>query len=235
MAPNETSLLLVFADRLNQVIDRRPDVCRKGRGRVGDFAERFNLHYTTAHRLLNAASFPTAQLLLEIGKAFDVSLDWLMGVGREDIDQLLEDQPLRVEVFDPRSNRADSIFLPQSLLPAGLDSAKLVAAVVTSGLMGGSYKDLALVRVMSEVVDGEIHLVYDPKRDRNLLVRLNLGLTQAKITASSEPAGMVEILDANEVVFGQTRGAPALSIVGPVIGSLSFRPGLRMEQREPAA
>jgi transcriptional regulator with XRE-family HTH domain len=220
----DNPLLIVFADRLNQVIDRRPDVCRKGRGRVGDFAERFGLHYTTAHRLLNGASLPTAQLLLEIGKAFDVSLDWLMGIGREDVDQQLEDQPLSIEVFDPRSNRVDVIWLPLNLLPVGLDSSKLLAAVVTTGLMGGSYKELALVRVMPEIADGAVHLVYDPAKDRNVLLRLYLNLSQNKITAMANPSGMVETIDADSVVFGQTHGAKSLSIVGPVIGSLSFQP-----------
>jgi hypothetical protein len=91
--------------------------------------------------------------------------------------------------------------------------------------MGGGYKDLALVRVMPEIVDGAVHLVYDPAKERNMLLRLYLNLSQTKITAMASPSGMVETLEPDQVVFGQTHGATALSIVGPVIGSLSFRPG----------
>jgi hypothetical protein len=223
----DTPLLATFAERLNRVIDHRPDVCRKGRGRVGDFAERFNLHYTTAHRVLHATTFPTPELLLAIRSTFDVSLDWLMGVGGDQPGTNDAQTPLRVDVFDPLVERPEALWLPPGLLPTSLAGQTLVAAVINGHPMNGPDRDLALVPVMEQIVDGAVHVIYDPARGRNVLMRLSMSLSHTRVTAISVHSGETEHLDTQQLQFGQTHGALLPSVIGPVVATLTFQPRLQ--------
>jgi hypothetical protein len=220
----ETPLLATFAERLNRVMDHRPDLCRKGRGRVGDFAERFHLHYTTAHRVLHATTFPTPELLLDIRRTFDVSLDWLLGMGGDEPVTNDAGTPLRVDVFDPRADRPEALWLQPSLLPASLSGTTLVAAVINAHPMKGPDRDLALVPVMEQIVDGAVHVIYDPARGRNVLMRLNMSLSHTRVTAVSVHSGETEHLDTQQLQFGQTHGALLPSVIGPVVATLAFQP-----------
>ena len=219
-----TPVLMTFAERLNRVIDHRPDLCRKGRGRVGDFAEHFHLHYTTAHRVLHAIAFPTPDLLVEIRRTFDVSLDWLMGVGGDEPGASDAQAPVRVDVFDPRSDQPEAIWLPHGLLPRSLVGTGLVAAVINGHPMTGPDRDLALAPVMEQIVDGAVHVIYDPARGRNLLMRLGMSLSHTRVTATSVHSGETEQLDTRQLQFGQTHGALLPSVIGPVVATLTFQP-----------
>lgn len=223
MSANQPSLV-VFADRLTQLVDRHPDLFRKGQGRIKDFATRYRLHHTTANKILAAQAFPDAELLFQIAQDFHTSLDWLMGRGPADIDELLEGALLNVEIFSPRSNAKEVMRIPPSILPAGADSSKLIGAVVRRSGPNLITANVVLVKVMSEPQEGANHLLYDPVHERTLTARINVNLQRTKVSVASSNSGSIETIDYDSVVFGELEGAEKLSIVGPVVGVVSFDP-----------
>lgn len=218
--------LVVFADRLTQLVDRRPDLFRKGQGRIKDFANRYKLHHTTANKYLAAQAFPDAQLLYAICEDFDASIDWLLGRGPADIDEMLDGTLLNVEIFSPRSNAKETMRIPPGILPAGADSSKLVGAVVRRAGPNLITSNVVLVKVMSEPQEGANHLLYDPVHERTLTARINVNLQRTKVSVVSSNSGSIETIDYDSVVFGELEGAEKLSIVGPVVGVVSFDPAV---------
>jgi len=225
VSANQPSLVL-FADRLTQLVDRHPDLFRRGQGRIKDFASRYKLHHTTANKILAGQAFPDAQLLYQISDDFQTSIDWLLGRGPSDIDDLLEGELLNVQIFSPRSNAKEVMKIPASILPAGADTSKLVAAVVRRSGPNLNTANVVLVKVMSEPQEGANHLLYDPIHERTLTARINVNLQRTKVSVASSNSGSIESIDYESVVFGELEGAEKLSIVGPVVGVVSFDPAV---------
>ena len=128
-----TALKVIFSDRLTQILDRRPDVIRQGQGRVMDLAAKFDIQYTTAYRLIGGKALPNCALLCKLAEAFDTTESWLLGRGPADVDEMIASEGLRIEVFAPQSGAPKwYIGLHESILPAGLDTAKLMFCSVDS-------------------------------------------------------------------------------------------------------
>lgn len=208
-------LIRVFSDRLNKMIDRRPDIIRRGHGKVVDFAAKFSIHYTTAHRLINAENLPSSQLLVKIADVFDVSESWLLGRGSRDV----EDESLtRINVFNPRQPDPKLyIGLPDGVIPAGIDTSALIYNRV--GVDGG---DCVIVKIMAEPVDGSVHLVYDHKSKITYLRRISVMLGRNELLCFNLDNGQTETLKNENIVFGQTQDAQKLSVVGQVVARVSF-------------
>jgi transcriptional regulator with XRE-family HTH domain len=213
-------LLVVFCDRLNQIIDRRIDVIRSGRGRINDFKDKLGIHYTTAHRLLSGDALPNVALLHKIAKIFDVTEHWLLGGGASDIDAQVEMSGVKIHLFRPRSPDSEqTITVPVELFPEGFDSAQLVWNSTVSGV--GDPQEV-VVKKTAEPAEGRVHLLYDPVTERTFLRRINVVPSTAELLCFSLETGAVERIKTTEVVFGQTTKAEKLSIVGPVVARVTF-------------
>lgn len=221
----EKVLRAIFADRLTQIIDRRVDVIRKGRGRIGDFADKFQIHYTTAFRLMNGTSLPGAVLLCQIADAFDVTESWLLGRGVADIDKMIDEGFIKIHLFSPRGNDASDTCLtvPASIVPSGLDSAKLLYVKVAAN--DGLQDDAVIIKVTPEAQDGKIHLIYDPADDTTVLRQISVHQAKGKISAICLKDGSPTVYDIKDLVFGETKDASKLSIVGPVALRISCNGG----------
>lgn len=212
-------LTRTFCDRLNQLIDRRPDVIRTGRGKVVDFASKFDIHYTTAHRLIHAESLPSATLLLKIADTFDVSESWLLGRGSREIEDMLGEALTRISIFNPREPELSRfIGLPAGVIPSEMDTSTLI--YTRTGV--DAQDDHVLVKTTAEPIDGRVHLVYDPATKITYLRRISVMLGRDELLCFSLGNGQTETLKNADIVFGQTNEAQKLSIVGPVVARVSF-------------
>lgn len=213
---NTNALMAMFCDRLNQAIDRRPDVIRTGRGRTNDFKDRFGLHYTTAHRLLEGEALPNFELLSDMSRFFDLPVGWFYGEGAADIDVQIDQSSLGMELFAPRSNKSKSAQLPLELFPAGFDSGRLMICRVA----GATGQEVLIVRVSSEARDGEEHVIYFPENDSLEVRRLSLrkGPSDA-ITAVSPRTGDAYALHPSECQFGEP-SKQKITVIGPVVAKL---------------
>lgn len=213
-------LIVTFCDRLTQIIDRRPDVVRKGRGRVNDFAAKFNIHYTTAHRLLEGKSLPSATLLCAIADKFEISESWLLGRGEPDVDVLLDKSSAKIQIFKPRSSEGKLFAtIPISELPAGFDSSKLI---YTRTVTERGREEDVIVKLMAEPSEGKVHLIYNPVDDSTYLRRINVLASKGDLLCFSVDTGATETLKAKDVVFGSLNVAKKLSVVGPVVARIRF-------------
>lgn len=218
-------LLALFSDRLNQLLDKYPDQYRTGRGRVVDFAARFNLNLTTARRLLSAEGLPPLEVAKNFADAFGSTVDWLIGGGQHDIDDVVDDGTTRIEVFAPRGNFFGNITVPTWLLPSGIDSSRIVATVNCSDAGTPNQKEeIHLVRIAAEMQDGVPHMFYDPQTDSIFSRTLQFSPDRKQIMTMEKETGLVATIARKDVVFGELRGAKKLCIIGPVIGRISFRP-----------
>lgn len=213
-------LTVIFCDRLNQIIDRRPDIIRIGRGRTNDFAAKFDIHYTTAHRLLHGLSLPAATLLCNIAETFGVTESWLLGRGAPDVDEMLDESFMKVHIFKPRSSE-DNLFIlfPSSELPSGVDTAKLIYTRVATEK---GDQEGVLVQQVAEAQEGKVHLIYNPEFDNTYLRRINVIPTRGELLCFSLDSGTMETMKMSDVVFGQGKGAKKTSIMGPVIARVKF-------------
>lgn len=215
------SSTVVFADRLNQAIDRRPSGIRTGRGRVEDFCKKFGLSQAQGSRLLNGGVFPSADVLVAIGDALQVDINWLMGRGPHDIDSHLDAQSVLVTVFSPRDpERRLSASFPAATFPRGLDPGRLVITPVSPG----SRVQYVLVRVTAEPLEDANHLVFNPVTDTTSIARVNRGISTPYVQLSSTTTGTIETVAMADVDFGTIEAGTKLSIVGPVIGTLILDP-----------
>lgn len=217
----EGQLRAIFADRLTQVIDRRVDVIRKGRGRINDFADKFKIHYTTAFRLMNGITLPGCVLLCEIAEAFDVTESWLLGRGVDDIDRMIESEYIKIHLFAPRTNEANEqcLTVPVSVVPAGTDSSKLIYVKVAS--VDGLRDDAVVIKVTPEAQDGKVHLLYDPADDTTFLRQITVHNAKGKISAISLKDGSPAVYDMKDLVFGETKNVGYLSIIGPIVARIA--------------
>ncbi len=213
-------LTVIFCDRLNQIIDRRPDIIRIGRGRTNDFAAKFDIHYTTAHRLLHGLSLPAATLLCNIAETFGVTESWLLGRGAPDVDEMLDESFVKLHIFKPRSSENNLFILfPTSELPAGFDSAALL--YTRTATEKGEEEDV-LVQQVAEPQEGKVHLIYNPEIENTYMRRINVIPTRGELLCFSLETGIMETMKMSDVVFGQTKGATKMSIVGPVIARVKL-------------
>ena len=218
--PGTKALLVVFSDRLTQIVDRRPDIIKTGKGRISDFALKFDIHYTTAYRLFCAKGLPNAALLVDIANTFDVSESWLLGREAADIDDYLAESRLKIAIFSPRSNDPDLFLsLPTSEIPAGLDSSQLLFA---KGLADLGPQTRVLVKVAAEPHDGRVHLIYDPKNHTTFLRRVTVLPASRQLAMCGMHNPTQDIVALTKVVFGKTNDAKKLSVVGPVLARLIF-------------
>lgn len=217
---NARELAVLFCDRLTQIIDRRPDVIRKGRGRINDFAAAFDIHYTTAYRLLNSESLPSCALLCSIADKFQVTESWLLGRGHDDVDVMLDESPVKIHILKPRSTESDLYAtIPPSELPPGFDSSKLVYTRVFSE--NGEEEDV-IVKMTAEPHEGKVHLIFDPQIDNTYLRRINVLPSRGELLCCTLDTGAMVTLKAADVVFGGKDGGKKLRIVGPVMARIRF-------------
>ncbi|ABD71957.1 hypothetical protein Rfer_4270 (plasmid) [Rhodoferax ferrireducens T118] len=208
-------LTVIFCDRLNQIIDRRPEIIRVGRGRTNDFAAKFVIHYTTAHRLLHGLSLPSATLLCNIAETFGVTESWLLGRGAPDVDEMLDDSFVKLHIFKPRSPENNLFILfPASELPPGTDSATLL---YTRTVTEKGEDEGVVVQQVAAPQEGKVHLIYNPEFDNTYLRRINVIHTRGELLCFSLETGTMETMKMSDVVFGQSKGATKTSIIGPVI------------------
>lgn len=220
----------IFCDRLTQIIDRRHDVIRSGRGRTNDFASKFGMHYTTAHRLLNGESLPPAEVLCQLADAFDVTESWLLGRGANDVDDLLDNSATKIHIFNPRSDATDQFAtIPTSELPAGFDSSKLIFNKTTTELG----EDVSvIVKLTAEAQEGRVHLLFDPENSKTYLRRINVVPSRSELWCMGTDTGLSETLKIENVEFGNLqkrdpkdksqRGSGRVVILGPVIARIAF-------------
>lgn len=212
--------ITVFCDRLNQICDRRPSVIRSGRGRVGDIAAKFGIHYTSAYRLLNALGLPNCELLWKMADEFDVSESWLLGRGPSNVDDLLDKSPVQIHVFNPRSSEVGNFAtVPAGLLPVGFDSSKLIYSRVITET--GHDEDV-LVRLTAEPQEGKVHLFFDPSNDHTHLRRVNIDFAKRQLMCSTTETAQISMIPQDSVVYGQTQDAKKLSILGPVVARVVY-------------
>lgn len=217
-----SELAVIFCDRLTQIIDRRPDVIRKGRGRVNDFADKFQIHYTTAHRLLNGESLPAAALLCQIADTFEVTESWLLGRGAHDVDQMVDEAMVKIKIFKPRSPDSNLYAtIPSTEIPQGTDSSTLLYTRTDSD---GGTEDV-VVKMMAEPSDGKVHLVYDPANEKTYLRRITvMPGHEGELLCFSLGTGATERLSLKNLVFGVIDGAEKkLSIVGPIVARVVYK------------
>lgn len=215
-------LTVIFCDRLTQIIDRRPDVIRKGRGRVNDFADKFGIHYTTAHRLLHGESLPSAVLLCQIADTFEVTESWLLGRGAHDVDEMVDEAMVKIKIFKPRSPDSNLYAtIPSTELPQGMDSSTLL---YTRTVSDAGPEDV-VVKMMAEPSDGQVHLIYDPANEKTYLRRLNvMPGHEGELLCFSLGTGATERLSTKNIVFGAIDGTDKkLSIVGPIVARVVYK------------
>jgi transcriptional regulator with XRE-family HTH domain len=230
VSKGDKALIAVFTDRLTQIIDRRQDVIRSGRGRTNDFAVKFGMHYTTANRLLKGESLPPADVLCQIAEAFDVTESWLLGRNSYDVDELLDNGSTRIHIFNPRSESSDKFLtIPTTELPMGFDSSKLVFNKTTTELG----EDVSvIVKLTAEVQEGRVHLLYDPKNAKTYLRRINIVPSQGALFCFGTDTGLSETLKIENVEFGNLSKRDDQSIdesksykvviLGPVVARIAF-------------
>jgi hypothetical protein len=216
----QRELAVVFCDRLTQIIDRRPDVIRAGRGRTNDFAVKFDIHYTTAHRLLHEESLPPAALLCKIADTFDVTESWLLGRGESDVDTLVSDSAVKIHIFSPRSSSPPQFAsMPASELPAGFDSARLIFNRTTTEF--GSEVSV-VVKLTAEAHEGKVHLLYDPVNARTYLRRINIIHSRNELLCVSTKNGTTETLKIEDLHFGDIESTTKTSVLGPVVAHIAY-------------
>lgn len=220
----EKQISTVFTDRLTQILDRRDGVIRGGRGRVGDFARFFDVHYTTAQRLLAGTSLPSVVLLTQIAKALQVPAGWLIGDDDEyDVDQKLEKSVIKICRYSPRDagHMAVHVPVPMAELPAGFDSSQLVYAKAI-GRNGIAHTVVA--RVLLEPVNDVIHLIYYPKNNFVCLRRVQVMPSVGKVYIHPADGTDSEVFKMDKMAFGDTSAEAdgKVCIVGPVVASLNY-------------
>lgn len=220
----EQRLSTVFTDRLMQTLDRRTDVIKSGRGQVGDFARYFNVHYTTAQRLLSGNSLPSVVLLTKISKALQVSINWLVGEDDDyDIDQKLEKSVARISRYSPRDAAHMQVhaLVPISELPQGLDSAQLVYA---KAMGRNSLTETIIAKVLLEPVNDVIHLVYYPKTHNVCLRRVQVMPSINTVYLHTADGSDSEKFKFEKLAFGNTSTETdgKVCVVGPVVASLNL-------------
>lgn len=221
---HEQRLTVLFTDRLTQALDRRSDVIRAGRGRVGDFARYFDIHYTTAQRLLAGESLPPVALLAKITAALQVPSTWLLGEDDNyDIDQTLEKSIVKVWRYSPAdaSHLQVHIDVPIPELPQGFDSSRLVYARAVGK---NSVTHTIIAKVLLEPVNDVIHLVYYPKSNYVCLRRVQVMPSLGKVYIHPGDGGDSEVFKMDKLAFGEVSADTGgkVCIVGPVVASLHF-------------
>lgn len=216
----QRELAVIFCDRLTQIIDRRPDVIRAGRGRTNDFAVKFDIHYTTAHRLLHEESLPPAALLCKIADTFDVTESWLLGRGETDVDKLIDESSVKIHIFTPRtSSPPQYATIPSSELPALFDSSKLIFNRTTTEY---GEEVSVVVKLTAEAHEGKVHLLYDPINARTYLRRINIIHSRGELLCVSTKNGVTETLKIDSLDFGQLENATKTCVLGPVVAHIAY-------------
>ena len=224
MDMDSKALTMVFCDRLNQAIDRRPDVIRKGRGRTNDFKDRFGLHYTTAHRLLEGQVLPTAPQLQKFANFFGLPIGWFLGEGEPDVDAEISRSNLKIEIFDPHSSKLKYLTAPVEDFMTGFDTGRLIM----HRLPGHRGDEVVFVRVQHRMTDGAVHLIHAHEDDTTLLRRLSFGRGPSDtIMAVSHRTGHASKYLPSECNFGErTDPDKKFTIIGPVVAMIvPYTPG----------
>ena len=214
----ELALQLVFTDRLNQILDKKPGVIRSGRGRLNDFCMLFKVHYTTTHRIFHGQTLPNPLLLRDIADKFEVSIDWLLGRGESDVDAELSTSFVKIKWFDPRSNIANvDIELPIHLFTNDAVSSNLL---VTETTTIDRSKQNIIVKITREPEDSSVHLIYDPLNDITYLSRIFIVPMSDSLFFANTITGSMEKIKKSSLVFGAPTTEMKLHVVGPVIFTL---------------
>ena len=121
-------LLNGVTERLGQLLEKHRDAFGAGRGQVAQFARVFSLAHGTANRFLTGQTMMPAVVMVAVSKKLGVSVDWLLGLERKDLDSALKQTFRFVDFFDPLKPQHDSsqIRLSGTMMPEGLETASLV-------------------------------------------------------------------------------------------------------------
>lgn len=218
--PATQELMNIFSDRLTRILDQRPDVVMPGRSRTNDFAAKFNIHYATAHRLLNAKSLPSVDLLCSIAQTLGVTESWLLGRGDDRLVNPPTGSVVQIEVYNPTAlNEAAFITIPSEVLPPNFDTRDLLVARARTELGDWEY---VIARLNNAPQEGRVHLLYDPANGITYLRRINLIQNRGELLCATLETAAMETVKLSDVVIGDKHATSTLSILGPVVARLKF-------------
>ena len=214
------ALAAIVCGRLNQIVDRRPDVVQAGRSRVTAFAAKIGVHYNTANRLLKGDILPSAVHLCRIAKEFEVSESWLLGRGSLTAYDAHEESLVKIHMFNPNAPEIDQFAtVPVGLLPRGLNAARLLFARTRTAK--GTFENV-IVKLMADPQEDEVHLVYDPATGDTSLRRINVISTRNELLCLTLETGLMKTLKFSDVVLGEPCSTSKPSILGPVVARIKF-------------
>lgn len=211
-----TDLQAVFLDRLNQALNEHTATFPPGRGRVVAFARCFDIHYTTAQRILEKGVLPGTRTLIEIAHALGVTCDWLLGASagyapRPNTVEVMRYAPLEA------GHMASHFTLPtDDPAFAGNEGRQLVFASAT----GRFHRQRKVIAVLDgSCADEQVCLIYFPGSCRMELRRVQMA--GPNVFLHTGDGRDSERFVATDLDFGLTHTGGNPCVVGPVLKVLA--------------
>lgn len=215
-----SQLVKIFGERLNVIVDRHPDKVTPGRPRVNAFAKLFEIHYSTADRLLACEGLPSVTLLARIAQTFNTTESWLLGRNTEDQSTSSPYPSVQIRNFSELPEGLVPFgMIAQEIFPPGFDSSNLLFTRVREE--GESDEDV-IVKVSTKPENGKVHLFHDPVTARRFLRRVTFLPEKKEYLCGTLKTGNITIVKFENVLLGEPESDSKLCIVGPVVARIKY-------------
>lgn len=218
------TLRAVMCNRINEAISRNPGLFRPGRGRLSDFATRYGMMRTVAHRLLTGQADASPRLLIALAKDTNLPTDFFYGLTEGgDVESVIESQEtLTIPVFHAPGHTVT--VHPQML---SVRNPEHLQVVYVGQLTNNSFAvpgDYLFVEHEEQITSGAVYAGLAFGQDQPTLLSVTRHLTQDQFICKGTDQHEFTLKSKDLVFHEEDLAAGKLFLVGKVVGKINLFP-----------